>query len=117
MTKEQLIVYWVDSSAHDYRVAENLLASRDYVWALFLGHLVIEKLLKAYYVKMVSGEVPRTHNLPRLAERCGLETTEAQVEFLDVLTEFNIRSRYPDYKNRFYKTANKAFTLEQFGKN
>ena len=29
----------------------NLFWSGDYNWALFLGHLVIEKLLKALYVK------------------------------------------------------------------
>ncbi|HDP33825.1 MAG TPA: hypothetical protein ENN29_01810 [Candidatus Hydrogenedentes bacterium] len=30
--------------------------------------------------------------------------------FLDEVSAFNIRARYPDYKQRFYKTANHAFT-------
>ena len=46
MQKEELIRYWVDASDVDYRAMNNLYASNDYVWALFLGHLIIEKLLK-----------------------------------------------------------------------
>ncbi|MCG8603545.1 HEPN domain-containing protein, partial [bacterium] len=30
---------------------EHLFEKEDYHWALYIGHLVIEKLLKAYYVK------------------------------------------------------------------
>jgi len=30
---------------------QSLLENRHYTWALFVGHLVLEKLLKALYVK------------------------------------------------------------------
>ena len=42
MQKEELIRYWVDASEVDYRAMNNLYLSKDYVWALFLGHLIIE---------------------------------------------------------------------------
>jgi HEPN domain-containing protein len=47
LDREELIEYWIDASELDYRAMNNLYASKDNVWALFLGHLVIEKLLKA----------------------------------------------------------------------
>ncbi|MCX7636162.1 MAG: HEPN domain-containing protein [Syntrophales bacterium] len=41
----------------------SLFDNGHYTWALFMGHLVIEKLLKAYYVKRVDINYPRSHNL------------------------------------------------------
>ena len=48
--KEKVVQHWKESSDKDYRTMQNLLKSGDYSWALFLGHLVLEKLLKAHYV-------------------------------------------------------------------
>jgi len=48
------------------------------MWSLFIGHLVIEKLLKAYYAKIVSADVPRTHDLLKLAIKAGLDLDETK---------------------------------------
>lgn len=53
---------------------------------------------------------PRVHNLLAIANSAGLNLTTEQQSFLDEVTTFNIRARYPDYKNRFYKTATHDFT-------
>ncbi|WP_367354771.1 HEPN domain-containing protein [Atribacter sp.] len=45
---------------------------------MFIGHLVIEKLIKALYVKNINENPPRTHDLMRLAEKAGITTTEEQ---------------------------------------
>jgi HEPN domain-containing protein len=79
-------------------------------WALFVGHLVLEKLLKALYVKNVSDQTPRTHNLLKIARASGLQLTEAQENFLLEVTTYNIKGRYPDYKQSFYKKATVEFT-------
>ncbi len=63
MKKGEIITYWIKISDKDYKTMNNLFKSGDYHWALFLGHLVIEKLLKAYFVKKVSSYPPYTHNL------------------------------------------------------
>ena len=47
----KIIDHWIDSSDKDYQTMVNLIHSGDFNWALFLGHLVIEKLIKALYVK------------------------------------------------------------------
>ncbi|NOX87231.1 MAG: HEPN domain-containing protein [Chlorobi bacterium] len=37
--------------------------SKRYSWALFIGHLMIEKLLKAYFVQKNESYPPYIHNL------------------------------------------------------
>lgn len=110
MDKQDLINFWVESSDLDFLAMESLFKNGHCIWSLFLGHLVIEKLLKAYYVKVVDDNVPKTHNLLAIAKNSNLELTEEQQDFLLEVTAFNIKARYPDYKKRFYKKATKKFT-------
>ena len=53
MTKEEVITFWIESSDKDYQTMAHLFNSGDLMWSLFIGHLVIEKLLKACHVKNV----------------------------------------------------------------
>lgn len=110
MNKEDLIIYWIESSERDFVTMEHLFEKKDYHWALFIGHLVIEKLLKAYHVKNVDDQPPFVHNLLRLAEKTDLELSEDQKDFLVTVTAFNIRARYDDYKLAFYKTCTAEYT-------
>ncbi len=95
---------------NDYKTMLNLYKSGDYHWSLFIGHLVIEKLLKALYVKSKDNDIPRTHDLLSLAEKADIELTEKQKDDLDYITIFNINARYPDYKQSFYKKCDHDFT-------
>lgn len=110
MDKKDIMAYWVKTAIRDYQTMLNLYESKDYHWSLFMGHLVIEKLLKALYVKNSDDNPPRTHDLLRLAESAQLEMTEEQKDMLDLLTTFNISARYPDYKQSFYKKCDYGFT-------
>ena len=58
--------------------------SKQYTWALFIGHLTLEKLLKAIYARKneSSPYPPKIHNLNILAERCGLEVSEEYTKIL-----------------------------------
>ncbi len=110
MDKSELIKYWIDSCERDFKAMQDLFLNKDYHWSLYIGHLVVEKLLKAYYVKKVDNNPPFIHNLIRLAEKSDLDLTEEQKDFLTIVTTFNIRARYDDYKSAFYKTCTKKFT-------
>lgn len=110
MEKEELIKYWIDASEIDYRAMENLFRSKDYVWSLFLGHLVIEKLLKALAVKNNYEFIPKIHDLNKLAKSAGIQLDESEKNLFDIITSFNIEARYPDYKKEFYKKCNPEFT-------
>jgi len=39
-----------------------------------------------------------------------IRKAEEQKNLLDEVTTFNIRTRYPDFKGRFYKKATRKFT-------
>ncbi len=110
MKKDELIKFWIESSDRDCKTMQHLFEKKDYSWALFIGHLVIEKLLKAIYVQKIDIHPPYTHNLLRLAEKSEIEMTETQKDFLVTVTAFNIRARYDDYKLAFYKTCNRKYT-------
>jgi HEPN domain-containing protein len=116
MTKNEIIEHWLSSSNNDYRVVESLFDNGHYVWALFIAHLVLEKLIKAYYVKEKDDNVPFSHDLLKLAERSSLGLTDTQKIFLDEMTSCNISARYPDFKNRFYKKATKEFTQDKISR-
>lgn len=113
MERDDIVRYWIESSDDDYHVMQSLFDNGHYAWALFLSHLVIEKLLKAYYVKYADADYPRIHNLIEIAVKANLDLSQKQKEILVELTTFNLRARYPDYKNRFQKKATRPFAEEK----
>lgn len=108
---EKIIEYWKESSDQDYRTMNNLIKSKDYSWALFIGHLVIEKLLKAHYVKIHRKHALFTHDLLRLSSMCQIEISDEYEEWLDNISTFNINARYDNYKQDFYRHCTQEFTL------
>ena len=110
----QQIKYWVDSANHDFDVALTLFRNKKYDWCLFIGHLVLDKMLKVFYVKNVEEIPPRIHDLVWLADMAKVEFDEGTLEFLDAVNTFNISTRYPDEKLKFYNTCSYKFTKEQF---
>lgn len=113
-TKEELIEYWQKSAEADLIVAEHLFEKKDYPYCLFIGHLVLEKMLKALYVKNIDNNTPYKHSLPLLAQKTGLKLSEEQEAFLEEVTDFNTEARYPDIKFSFYKRCTKDFTNDYF---
>ncbi|OOP55644.1 MAG: hypothetical protein AYP45_13405 [Candidatus Brocadia carolinensis] len=57
---------------------------------------------------------PKIHNLVRLAENTGLSFTDEQLALLADINDFNIESRYPDFKFSFYQICTREFTEKQF---
>jgi len=116
MIKEENISYWIESSDNNAFTMHNLFNSKDYDWSLFIGHLVIEKLLKAYYVKHRDGNYPQIHDLLRLADRAVLILSNEQKDILDEVTGFNISVRYEDYKKEFRNKCTVEFAKEYIDK-
>lgn len=111
LDKDKMIQYWTYSSDEDYDTMLAMHNSKRYSWALFVGHLMIEKLLKAVYVKVNEASPPFTHNLLRLAEESNIKLDEENRLFFTTVTAFNINARYDDYKMSFQKKCTPAFTL------
>ena len=117
MTKEEHIKYWRASAQHDLDSAETIFNSGRYDWSLFVGHLALEKTLKALFVDRHDNKMPpQIHNLVRLAELSKIALNDEQKFFLDKITDFNIQIRYPDYKQEFYKRCDAKYTTEYLNK-
>lgn len=108
----KIVKHWVDTSDEDYKTMLSLYNSNSYSWALFLGHISVEKLLKAYYVNKFKKHAPFTHNLYRLAELNELELSEKYADWLDEITSFNLNARYDDYKREFNTICTPEFTSD-----
>lgn len=99
---DKIVDHWIKTSQEDFDTMLQLYNSKSYGWALFIGHISVEKLLKAVYVKIHGEHAPFTHNLYRLAELGKLELPEEYADWLYKITTFNINARYDDYKREFY---------------
>lgn len=113
---DKIVKHWVETSEEDFNTMLTLYNSKSYAWALFLGHISTEKLLKALYVKRFKKHAPFTHNLYRLSELIGLKMTEEYSDWLDAITSFNINARYDDYKKEFYKLCTPDYTEKWIAK-
>lgn len=115
MNSEELKKYWLESSDRDYESMIKNYEAKQYTWCLFIGHLVLEKLLKGIYAKVniTNPYPPKIHNLNIIAQKCGLKLTTKQSKILFTCNSFNIAARYEDYKNEFYNRCTEEYTSEQ----
>ncbi|MCD6585879.1 MAG: HEPN domain-containing protein [Desulfobacteraceae bacterium] len=113
MSRDKYVTYWFEESEKDASAMMSLFENGHRTWALFVGHLVLEKLLKALYVKNINIQVPRIHNLVKIARDSGLRLTDDQENFLLEVTTYNLKGRYPDYKQSFYKKATREFASDR----
>jgi HEPN domain-containing protein len=107
---KKAITYWRDEAKEALQVSEHLFEKRDYSYALFFGHLAVEKILKALYVAKKNEQAPPIHNLVRLAEAAEIALEEPRKDALIKITTFNLEARYPDETRSFRKKCTEDFT-------
>lgn len=93
---DKQIAHWRSGAEEDWVVAQDLISQNKLRHGLFFAHLALEKTLKALVCKATSELAPPIHNLIRLAERAGLNLSEADRDLLAEVNEFNIEGRYPE---------------------
>ncbi|MDR1974997.1 MAG: HEPN domain-containing protein [Bacteroidales bacterium] len=109
---EKVYQYRLSSSDSDYEAMQSLFQSKHYNWALFMGHLVIEKLIKAYHVKTTSTHAMYSHDLRLLESKSNIGIPPDMTLLLDTITGFNINTRYDSYKSDFQRRCTPEFTNE-----
>jgi HEPN domain-containing protein len=109
---DKIVKHWIETSDEDYNSAITLFKANSFSWSLFIGHISVEKLLKAFYVKKHKKHAPFIHNLYRLAELNEMVLTDEYADWLDKITSFNLNARYDDYKKDFNLLCNSNFTNE-----
>ena len=113
---KKIVNYWKETAECDYKVMNSLFKSKEYYGCLFFGHIVLEKILKALAVQEIKQQAPYIHDLVRLEEIANIELSEEEVKILKEVSAFNLKTRYPDYKLKFYKLCTKEFTKDYFNK-
>lgn len=93
---DKQIAYWRDGAEDDWEVAQVLVNRGKIPQGLFFAHLALEKALKAHVCKHTQDLAPKIHNLPTLAEKAALETTDEVYDVLSDMNDFNLIGRYPD---------------------
>jgi len=115
MNNIDLMNYWFESSDKDYEVMQVLYNNNKNSWCLFVGHLVIEKLLKGLYAKnnITNPTAPKIHNLILLSQKAHLDVPTNMQILIQTINTFNISSRYDDYKKSFNEKCTDSYTTEQ----
>jgi HEPN domain-containing protein len=117
MNKQDHIDYWLSTSEMDFSSMDTIHNAGKYTVALFMGHLALEKLLKALWVKVHSDNFPpKTHNLVKLAVEAEVKLNQIDISLLLEINEFNLETRYPDFKMDFYKRCTQEFSAEYIHK-
>ena len=89
--------YWINGAVSDFETCELLIQNGKYLHGLFFCHLVIEKALKAHYVKVIEEQPPRTHNLLFLNTKINIIIDEKEKEFLGIMLKYQLEGRYPEF--------------------
>ncbi|MBK6994435.1 MAG: HEPN domain-containing protein [Saprospiraceae bacterium] len=111
MSKQEYIEYWKQAADKDWVVVTNLFEKANYPHSLFFAHLVLEKLLKAHFVKDNENDhPPRTHNLVRLASLTQLTFSADDLLLLDKMNDYQMEGRYPDYQFMIFKICDQSHT-------
>jgi HEPN domain-containing protein len=112
MTAKQHVDYWLKGSSESMKVMRGNIRLNNRTFAMFAGHLAIEKMLKALCAARkisIPTQGGKGHNLSYIAQQCGLNLTPAQSKELETIRAFNIEGRYDDYKLRFHKLCTEQY--------
>ncbi len=110
---EKTVNYWLEGADYDIGVAEAMYKKKKYPYALFMGHLALEKVLKAVVVKTTRKHAPYTHSLEKLARKSKIDTPKQTQIKLREFMEFHFEARYPDEQKVFYKKCSRSYTKEK----
>ncbi|MBI5197603.1 MAG: HEPN domain-containing protein [Nitrospirae bacterium] len=111
---KKTVQYWLESAAYDLETGRSLIDSGKFPYALFFGHLTLEKTLKGLIVEMSGEHAPHTHSLTLLVSKIADEVPASLIDQLAEYTEFHLEARYPDEKRNFYKKCTKEFSHRKF---
>jgi HEPN domain-containing protein len=101
---------WFLQAKYDLKSADVMFAGGQYIHAVFMCHLAVEKALKGMYATRTRDMPPRTHNLVFLAQKAGIELPDVLLDFLTTMDGVSIPTRYPDELRSMRKVYTKAKT-------
>ena len=103
---------WIALADYDIETAHHMLATGRYLYVIFLGHLALEKLLKAHVAEVTQTVPLKTHDLIYLVKKCELELPGNHLDFIGKINTASIPTRYPDDLQRSLKEYPKSVAKE-----
>ena len=101
LTTEDKFEYWLNYACNDLDSAEFMFKSGRWFYTLFMCQQAIEKLTKGLYILYIDDNVPRLHEInsifDRFKDKLPEQLSEERAKLFDSLSQFYLRSRYPDY--------------------
>jgi len=108
MSQTDYIKALMEQSVRDREVANDLFASKKYMYCLFFHHLALEKMFKAAILNQ-GKQMMYVHDLIKLATVAQFPLDDLSLSELGRISDFNIEARYDDYKSEFYHQATEPF--------
>jgi HEPN domain-containing protein len=106
---------WFKQAEYDLGTAEAMFRSRRYIYCIFMCHLCLEKALKGLLAKR--GDIPpKSHDLVFLLERIEIDMPEQNAEFVEMLNEVSVPTRYPDELDKLLAQYPRKRTVEIMGR-
>jgi len=112
MTKKEIVSFWLEKSKTELETATVMFNSAYYLYAGFMCHQAIEKVLKAYYIHVKDNRHPHSHSLPSLMQETGLmiKASKEQLETITKLNPLYLETRYEDYKKKISAILTKGYS-------
>lgn len=107
---DKKIAYWVELSDYDLDTAKAMLKTGRYLYVGFMCHQSVEKMLKAFFISVISEIPPYSHSLSYLAKKANLyDSLPADFQdMLDLLDPLNIEARYPSHKEKLMQSLTRS---------
>lgn len=107
---------WFVQAEYDLETAKVMFKTGRYIYTIFMCHLCIEKALKGLYVKKFEKNPPKVHDLVYLVKKINLEVPSQHEDYLKIINELSVPTRYPDDLNKILKEYTKSKTKNALNK-
>ena len=110
MDEQERSQQWLKQSDYDFETAKSMFRVGKYIYCVFMCHLAVEKILKGLYLKSIHRDAPKTHRLLYLLETQELKIAGKHGDFLEMLDEVSVPTRYPQQLELLLEQYNKIRT-------
>jgi len=101
---------WLKQADYDFETAKAMFDTGRYIYSIFMCHLTIEKVLKAWYTKQNQEIPPKIHDLIFLIKKIKITISTEFLEFLEELNTLSVPTRYPEHLEKLIRQYTKERT-------
>lgn len=99
---------WIALAEYDLETARHMLETGRNLYVIFLCHLALEKMLKAWVTEFTQSVPFKTHDLIILVKKGEVEFSREHLEFVGKINSASIPTRYPEDLERALKVYPKS---------